>query len=387
MAILAPATAQAGSAIRMMCRSLGRRSLAMLALLTALGVLLTACGPGTNPSSRSAGSRTTEARGLNGAGATFPAPLYTKWFDEYRKLTGVEVNYQAIGSGGGIKGISDRTADFGASDGPMTDEQLKAARGGEILHIPMTLGAVVPISNIPEHQGQTLRFSGETLAGIFLGTITRWDDAELQADNPSLTLPSTDIVVVHRADGSGTTFIWTDYLSNVSPDWKSRVGTATSVSWPTGLGGQGNAGVTNEVTQNPYSIGYVELIYAIQQKLPPGQVKNRDGNYVTPSIESVTAAAASMGSSIPADLRASIVNAPGADAYPVSGFTWVLAYKDTPEKAKATALARLLYWAIYDGQKLAPDLGYAPLPAEIVTRAEEKILSLQSGGARAFPGR
>jgi phosphate transport system substrate-binding protein len=327
-----------------------------------------------------------EAKGLNGAGATFPAPLYTRWFEEYRKLTGVEVNYQAIGSGGGIRAITDKTVDFGATDGPMTDDQLKAAGAG-ILHIPMTLGAVVPIYNIPEQPGQAVRFSGETLAGIFLGEITRWDDAKIKADNPNVTLPSKDIIVVHRSDGSGTTFIFTDYLSNVSPTWKSKVGTATSVNWPTGLGGQGNPGVTNEVSQNPHAIGYVELIYAIQQKLPPGQVKSKDGAFVAPSIESVTAAAAGLGGTIPADLRASIVNAPGANAYPISGFTWILAYKEMDEKAKATALTRLLTWAISDGQAFTNDLGYAPLPADIVKRAEEKILSIQSGGARAFPGR
>lgn len=413
-------------------RPRGRRRVALLALLTALGVFLTACGAGTNPSTGAssgaapaantpAAAKPTEApkpasspaasgspvaaagggvglisgpfdgesKSLNGAGATFPAPLYTKWFEEYRKLTGVEVNYQAIGSGGGIKAITDKTVDFGASDGPMTDEQLAAARasGGDILHIPMTLGAVVPIYNIPELKNETLRFSGEVLAGIYLGDITKWDDAKIKADNPNVTLPSKDIVVVHRADGSGTSYIFTDYLSNVSPEWKSKVGTATSVNWPVGLGGQGNPGVTNEVSQNPYSIGYVELIYAIQQKLPPGQVKNKDGVYVTPSIESVTAAAAGMSSSIPADLRASIVNAPGANAYPISGFTWILAYQNMPDKAKAIALTRLLYWGIYDGQTFSSDLGYAPLPPDIVKRAEEKILSIQSGGAQAFPGR
>jgi phosphate transport system substrate-binding protein len=415
----------------MIYRSLGRRRLAMLALLTALGVLLSACGPGANPSSKPTESKTTEAkpaapaaapaattatepvmattaagspvadaaglgvikslfegeaRGLNGAGATFPAPLYTKWFEEYRKLTGVEVNYQAIGSGGGIKAIADQTVDFGATDGPMTDDQLKAA-GAEILHIPMTLGAVVPISNIPELQGQALRFSGETLAGIFLGEITQWDDAKIKADNPNVSLPGKDIIVVHRADGSGTTYIFTDYLSTVSPAWKSKVGTATSVNWPTGLGGQGNPGVTNEVTQNPYAIGYVELIYSIQQKLTPGEVKNKDGTFVKASIENVTAAAAGLAGNIPADLRASIVNAPGATAYPISGFTWILAYKDMPDKPKAIALTRMLYWGIYDGQKFTNDLGYAPLPPDIVKRAEEKILSIQSGGAPAFPGR
>ena len=225
------------------------------------------------------------------------------------------------------------------------------------------------------------------MAGIYLGDITSWDDAKIKADNPNVTLPKKDIISVHRADGSGTTYIFTDYLSSVSPDFKSKVGNSTSVNWPGGLGGQGNPGVTNEVSQNAYAIGYVELIYAIQQKLPPGQVKNKDGAFVTPSIESVTAAAASMSGTIPDDLRASIVNAPGAAAYPISGFTWILAYKDMPDKAKATALTRLLFWGIYDGQKYSNDLGYAPLPAEIVKRAEAKIQSIQSGGAKAFPGR
>ena len=323
---------------------------------------------------------------MTGSGSTFAAPLYTRWFDDYRTFTGVQVNYQAIGSGGGIQAISDQLIDFGATDAPMTDAQLQAAKGGEILHIPMALGSVVTIVNIPELQGQSLRFSGETLAGIFLGTIARWDDAPIAADNPGLALPSKDIVVVHRADGSGTTFIWTDYLSAISPAWKSKVGAATSVNWPTGLGGQGSDGVTNEVTQNPYAIGYVELVYAIQQKLVPGQVKNQDGNYLMPSIETTTAAAASL-TSIPSDLRMSIVNPPGANAYPISGFTWILAYQNMPEKAKAIALTRLLAWGITDGQKLSPELGYAPLPPVIIARAEEMILSVQSGGARAFPGR
>jgi phosphate transport system substrate-binding protein len=251
----------------------------------------------------------------------------------------------------------------------------------------MALGAVVPIYNIPELEGKTVRFSGDALAGIFLGEITKWDDARIKADNPSLSMPSKDIVVVHRSDGSGTSYIFTDYLSNVSPDWKSKVGTATAVNWPTGLGGQGNPGVTNEVKQNPYAIGYVELIYALQQKLPPGEVKNKDGQYVSPTIESTTAAAAGASANIPADLRASIVNAPGAAAYPIAGFTWVLAYKEMADKAKAIALTRLLYWAIYDGQKASGELGYAPLPADIVKRADDMIQSIQAGGAKAFPGR
>lgn len=414
------------------------RRRAVIMMLGGVGVLAVACGPGTNPSAKTesklaeatkpaaagpaaaspaaakpAGSPATaaspaaspgtasagagvglikgpfegEAKQLTGAGATFPAPLYTKWFSDYKTLTGVEVNYQAIGSGGGIRAISDQTADFGATDGPMTDEQLKAAKGGEILHIPMALGAVVPIYNVPELGDQALRFSGETLAGIYLGEITMWDDARIKADNPSANLPKKDIVVVHRSDGSGTTYIFVDYLSNVSPTWKSKVGTATSVNWPTGLGGQGNPGVTNEVKQNPYAIGYVELIYAMQQKLTPGEVKNQAGTFVKPSIESTTAAAAGLGDKIPPDLRASIVNPPGPNAYPIAGFTWILAYKTMPDKAKAIALTRLLHWAIYDGQKVNAELGYAPLPDEIVSRGVEMIWSIQSGGAPAFPGR
>jgi phosphate transport system substrate-binding protein len=326
-----------------------------------------------------------QAAQLTGAGATFPAPLYTKWFSDYQGIAGVQVNYQAIGSGGGIKAITDKTVDFGATDAPMTDDQLKAA-GAPILHIPMTLGAVIPIVNIPELAGKPMKFSGDSLAGIFLGTITKWDDAKIKADNPDLTLPGKEIISVHRADGSGTTAIFTDYLSSVSAEWKSKIGAATSVNWPGGLGGQGNPGVANEVTQNPYAVGYVELIYALQQKMAPSQVKNKDGNYVAPSIETTTAAASSL-TSIPDDLRLSIVNAPGAQAYPISGFTWILAPQTIAEKPKAIALTRLLYWGISDGQKYAADLHYAPLPPVMLQKAEQKILSIQSGGAQAFPGR
>jgi len=326
-----------------------------------------------------------EAKQLTGAGATFPAPLYTKWFSDYQGLTGVAVNYQAIGSGGGIKAITDKTVDFGASDAPMTDDQIKAV-GAPILHIPMTLGSVTLIVNIPELQGQQMRFSGETVAGIYLGDIAKWDDAKIKADNPGLSLPGQDIISVHRADGSGTTAIFTDYLSNVSADWKSKIGSNTSVNWPNGLGGQGNPGVANEVSQNPYAIGYVELIYALQQKMAPALMKNKDGSFVAPTIESTTAAAASL-TSIPDDLRVSIVNAPGATAYPISSFTWILAYQDIADKAKAIALTRLLYWGISDGQKYSPDLFYAPLPPIMAQKSAEKILSIKSGGAQAFPGR
>jgi phosphate transport system substrate-binding protein len=327
-----------------------------------------------------------ESKNLTGAGATFPAVLYTKWFDEYNKLAKVEVNYQSIGSGGGIKSISDQTVDFGATDGPMNDEQLKAAKGGDILHVPMTLGAVVPTYNIPELQGKApMKFSADSLAGIFLGTITKWNDPKIAADNAGVTLPDKDIVVVHRSDGSGTTYIWVDYLSNVSSEWKSKVGVGTSVNWPVGLGGKGNEGVAGEVKQNEYALGYVELIYAVQNKLGVGHVKNKAGKYVEPKLETVTAAAAGAAASVPADLRASIVNAAGADAYPIAGFTWQLAYKNMTDKAKAQALTRLMWWETHDGQKFSSELGYAPLPDDIVKKAEAMILSINVGGQRAFP--
>jgi phosphate transport system substrate-binding protein len=328
-----------------------------------------------------------EARALNGAGATFPAALYSKWFTEYEKVTGVQVNYQSIGSGGGIKSIQDGTVDFGATDGPMTDEQLRAATQGEVLHVPAALGAVVPTYNIPDIGTATLRFSPESLAGIFLGDIPKWNDSRIAADNPGVNLPNRDIVVVHRSDGSGTTYIWVDYLSTVSPKWKQTVGTGTSVNWPTGLGGRGNEGVAGEVKQSPYSLGYVELIYAIQNNLGIGHVKNKAGKYVEPSLASVTAAAAALAGSVAPDLRVSIVDAPGDDSYPISGFTWLLAYKSQSDRAKATAVTRMLWWATHDAQKFNSDLGYAPLPDDILQRAEEMINSITIAGQKAFPGR
>ncbi len=327
-----------------------------------------------------------EAKTLNGAGATFPAALYSKWFNEYEKLTGVKVNYQSIGSGGGIKSIQDATVDFGATDGPMTDEQLKAAKNGVVLHIPMALGAVVPTYNVPEAKAP-LKFTGETLAGIFLGDIKKWNDPKLVADNPDLANVNKDIVVVHRSDGSGTTYIWVDYLSTASDAWKNKVGRGTSVNWPVGLGGKGNEGVAGEVKQNPYAIGYVELIYAIQNKLGYGDVKNKAGKFVTPNLDSVTTAAAGIADTIAPDLRASIVNADGDKSYPISGFTWLLVYEKQTDKAKAVALTRVMWWAIHDAQKFNADLGYAPLPDGIVKKTEAKISSVQVGGAPAFPNK
>ncbi|MDA8218985.1 MAG: phosphate ABC transporter substrate-binding protein PstS [Dehalococcoidales bacterium] len=329
-----------------------------------------------------------EANSLNGAGATFPQVLYTKWFSDYAKLTGVEVNYQGIGSGGGIKAITDKTVDFGASDAPLTDQQLKdaEAKGGPLLHIPTTLGGVALTYNVPGVSKQ-LKVTPETLSGIFLGKITKWNDPKLLADNPDAGLPNADIVVVHRSDGSGTTNIFTDYLSAVSPDWKSSVGMGTSVNWPVGLGEKGNPGVANGIKQNPNSIGYVEVIYAIQNKLATAQLKNKAGKFVDPNLEGVSAAAAGVAKTIGPDLRASIVNADGDGTYPIAGFTYLLVYQKQTDKAKATALTRLTWWGLHDGQKYTTDLGYAPLPKEIQTKAEDKVLSITVDGQQAFPGK
>ena len=328
-----------------------------------------------------------EAKALTGAGATFPAALYSKWFNDYNKVTQVQVNYQSIGSGGGIKAISDQTADFGATDSPMTDAQLKDAKGGDILHIPMALGAVVATYNIPGLEGTKLKLSGDVLAAIFLGTITKWNDPKIVADNAGVKLPAEDIVSVHRSDGSGTSFVFTDYLSAVSADWKSKVGASTTVNWPGGIGGKGNEGVAGEVKQNPFSIGYVELIYAIQNKLGVASIKNKAGQWVEPSLEGVTAAAAAASGKVAPDLRVSIVEQEGEKTYPISTFTWILAYKTMADAPKAIALTRLLWWATHEGQKLTGDLGYAPLPAEIVTKGEAMIKSIQAGGKAAFPGK
>ena len=327
-----------------------------------------------------------EAKSLNGAGATFPAALYSKWFNEYEKLTKVQVNYQSIGSGGGIKSIQDQTVDFGATDGPMTDEQLAAAKGGDILHIPAALGAVVPTYNLPGING-VLNFTPETLAGIFLGDIRKWNDPKLVADNPQLANVNQDIAVVHRSDGSGTTYIWVDYLSTVNKTWEQTVGRGTSVNWPTGLGGKGNEGVAGEVKQNAYSIGYVELIYALQNKLGAGAVKNRAGKFVEPNLDSVTAAAANVAQTVAPDLRVSIVDSPGEAAFPISGFTWLLAYKNMTDGPKGLALTRMLWWGTHDAQKFNAELGYAPVPREITPKSDEMIRQITVDGKPVFPSR
>jgi len=304
---------------------------------------------------------------LTGAGATFPYPMYSKWFHDYTKVDpSVRFNYQSIGSGGGIRQITEQTVDFGASDGPMTDAQLKAAPG-HILHFPTVMGAVVITYNLPG-MAASLKFTPEAIAGIFLGKITKWNDPALTAANPGVKLPAQDLLVVHRSDGSGTTFIFTDYLSKVSPQWKSRVGNGTSVNWPVGLGGKGNEGVTGLVKQTPGSLGYVELIYALSNNLPYGDVKNQAGDFIKPSMDSVTAAAAGAAANMPDDFRVSITNAPGAGAYPISGMTWLLVYEKQKDAEKGKKLVQFLDWMLHDGQKMAPALHYAPLPKQVVAK-------------------
>jgi phosphate transport system substrate-binding protein len=311
-----------------------------------------------------AAGATLVAQQINGAGATFPAPIYTKWFSEYNKLhTAVQVNYQPIGSGGGIQQVTARTVFFGASDMPMTDQQLSAAPG-KLLHFPTVLGGVVPIYNIP---GVTeLKFSGPILADIYLGKILKWNDPKIANENKGVKLPATDIAVVHRSEGSGTTFIWCDFLSKVSPDFKSRVGASTAVNWPVGVGAAKNDGVAGLVKQTPGAIGYVELIYALENKISFGTVQNKEGKFLKASLDSVTAAAAGAAKEMPADFRVSITNAPGADAYPISSFTWILLYQESPDKTQGKAMVDFMRWALTDGEKFAKDLGYAPLPKNVV---------------------
>ncbi len=363
----------------------------MVALLVAVATLLAACGGAGTPAPGGAasacfpvkGACPDEAKSLDGAGATFPAVIYSKWIEEYGKVTGVQINYQSIGSGGGIKSIIDRTVDFGATDGPMNDEQLAAAKA-PILHIPTVMGAVVPTYNLTGVT-QTLRFTPDALAGIFLGEIKKWNDPKIASANPGVALPASDITVVHRSDGSGTTYIWVDYLSKVSKTWETGVGRGTSVKWPVGVGGKGNEGVAGAVKQTPNSIGYVELIYAIQQKLPAGLVENAKGAFVEATLDSVSKAAE--GVAIADDLRASITNSENPAAYPIAGFTWLLVYQDMSDAKNALGVTRFLWWALHDGQQFAKDLGYAPLPRDVVTKGEAKIKSVTSGGKPALPAR
>lgn len=308
---------------------------------------------------------------INGAGATFPNPIYSKWFSEYHNLhPDVQINYQPIGSGGGIRQVLAGTVDFGATDGPMTDEQLSQAKG-KIFHVPTVLGADVPAYNIPGVTGE-LKFTPETLAGIFLGKISSWNDPAIAKDNPGVKFPNDPIIVVHRSDGSGTTYIWVDYLCKVSPEWQSQVGKGTSVKWPVGLGGKGNEGVAGMIRQMQGSIGYIELIYALQNNIPYGVVKNAAGNFVKASLESVTAAAASV-KSMPADFRVSITNPPGKDAYPIASFTWLLMPAQSKDPAKGKILADFLNWMLDQGQQMTAALSYAPLPAGVAEKVRAEI--------------
>lgn len=327
--------------------------------LTALTLMLTVLVSG------SASAQMT----INGAGATFPYPIYSKWFDEYAKVDpSVRFNYQSIGSGGGQKQIIAQTVDFGASDGPMSDENLNRAPG-KLLHIPTVAGAVVMTYNLPGNPA--VKLDGETITGIYLGTIKKWNDPKITALNSGVSLPDQEIVVVHRSDGSGTTFIFTDYLSKVSADWKSKVGNNTSVNWPTGLGGKGNEGVSGQVKQTPGAIGYVELIYAKQNKMPSAEVKNNEGTFVRPTVESVTAAMAT--AQIPDDFRFSITNAAGKDSYPIAGATWLLVYEQQKDAAKGAKLVEFLRWSMAKGEEMAMQLDYAPLPQELRERVLKRI--------------
>ena len=345
-----------------------------LALAGAL--LVAACGgenrSETRPSGAEAQARATGAA-ITGAGATFPNPIYTKWFDAYARETGVRINYQSIGSGGGIRQFTEGTVDFGASDGPMTDEQIAAAHG-DVIHVPTVLGAVVATYNLPELGEKPLRFDGTTLADIFLGRISRWNDPRIRALNPGVALPAQDILVVHRSDGSGTSYIFTDFLSKVSPEWKSKVGSATSVQWPTGLGGKGNEGVTQQVKQSPGAIGYVELIYAISNGLPAAEVRNPAGRFIAPSLKSVSAAASGTDLPTDTDFRVSITNAPGEDAYPISSFTWLLVDKEDAQSPKQAAVRQFIRWMLQPAaQRMAADLHYAPLPVKLIELIRQRL--------------
>ncbi|MGZ8455547.1 MAG: phosphate ABC transporter substrate-binding protein PstS [Gemmatirosa sp.] len=339
--------------------------------------LLAACGSEQKGDVGGSGG-SSGAVDLTGAGATFPYPLYSKWFSEYAAQKSVRINYQSIGSGGGIRQLSEQTVDFGASDAPMTDEEMAKAKGGPIVHIPTVLGAVVVTYNVPELQ-QPVRLTGEALADIFLGRITKWNAPQLAALNPGMALPARDILVVRRSDGSGTSYIFTDYLAAVSPAWAAGPGKGKEVRWPVGLGGKGNEGVAGQVKSTPGTIGYVELAYATQNQLPVAAIHTASGNFVTPSIESVTAAAAGGAERLPenSDYRVSIVNAPGAQAYPISSLTWLLVYETQRDSVKGRKLVEFLGWALHDGARYAAPLDYAPLPPALVQRLDRRIATLR----------
>ena len=364
-----------------------------IAAALAVSIIAAACGGGGTAAPAAAGSGAAasacfpvkgrcpdEATSLSGAGATFPAVIYTKWIDEYNKLTNVQVNYQAIGSGGGIKGITEKTVDFAGSDNAMTDQQLASAKA-PILHLPTVMGGIVATYNLP---GVTsLKLTGDTLSGIFLGDIKKWNDPKILADNPGVSLPAADIATVHRSDGSGTTAVFTDYLSKVNATWKTKVGSAQTVEWPGGVGAKGNDGVAGAVKSTPSSIGYVELIYALQQKLGAATMRNASGKFIDANLDSVSKSA--VGVALPDDLRASLTNSTNPDAYPIVAMTYLLTFKEVADRGRALAMARFFWWDTHDGQAFAKDLGYAPLPPDVQTKVEAKIRSITSGGQPVLP--
>jgi phosphate transport system substrate-binding protein len=320
------------------------------------------------------------AQSLTGAGATFPNPIYGKWFDAYNQKNGIQINYQSIGSGGGIRQFTEGTVDFGATDAPMSEAQI-AAVSGNVVHVPTVLGAVVVTYNLPSVGDTKLRFDGTTLVDIFMGRITKWNDRRIATLNPGVNLPNVDLIVVHRSDGSGTSFIFTDYLNKNSREWRDKVGAASSVNWPTGLGGKGNEGVTQQVKQVEGAIGYVELIYALSNNLPYALIKNPAGSFIEPSLASVTAAAASAKWTSNTDFRVSITNAPGANSYPISSFTWLLVRQDNPDAAKGKLIKDFLTWMISpEAQQMAAGLKYAPLPDEVIALVKARLGTLKAAG-------
>ena len=340
-------------------------------------------GANSSSTASSTTSSSSQSVDLTGAGATFPYPIYSKWFSDYASATGVKINYQSIGSGGGIRQLSEGTVDFGASDSPMSDDELAKAKGGPILHFPTVLGADVITYNLP---GVTtaLKFTPAAIADIFSGRIKKWNDTRIASLNPGVTLPAQDILVVHRSDGSGTTYIFTDYLSTAVPSWKTSVGKGKEVKWPVGLGAKGNEGVSGQVKQTPGAIGYVELAYAKQNNLPIAAIRNKSGQFVAASVEAVTAAAAGVAKALPAntDYRISIVDAPGATSYPISSFTWILVYQHQTDAVKGKKLVDFLNWALTEGEKKASTLDYAPLPAEMATAVKARVAGIDLSGAK-----
>lgn len=355
-----------------------------IALAAGLSLGLTACGGGdSGTDSDATGRRAGGAVDLTGAGATFPYPIYSRWFSDYANETGVRINYGSLGSGAGIRQVSEQTVDFGATDSPMTDAELADVKGGHLLHIPTVIGAVVATYNLPAIS-QPLKLSGDVLASIFLGTITKWNDPAIAALNPGVTLPADDILVVHRTDGSGTTYIFTDYLASVNQAWANGPGKGKQVNWPVGLGGKGNEGVAAQVKQTPGAIGYTELAYAKQNRLPTALIRNSAGNFVEPTLENIQAAASAMLEQLPpdTDYRVSIVNGPGAQAYPISSLTWILLYDQQADSVKGRKLVDFLRWALTKGEQQAAALDYAPLPAPVVERVLKRLDEVKLGGAR-----